>query len=104
MALEREEQTNIGDEEQAFMQGFKDDVMLVQDREDLLAVLRMRFGEVPADVIQFIYEIDDYHQLQRLILTAANSQDWHVFIEELQAPSDTYKIVGERYNPLGSGR
>jgi len=78
-----------------------DDAMLVQDREDLIAVLTMRFGSIPGEIIQEIYEIGDMNQLQRLILAAANAPEWRVFLEELEVPEPSLRIAGERYNPLG---
>lgn len=61
----------------------------------------MRFGQVPGEMIQQIYEIDDYHVLQRLILAAANASNWRIFQEEFQAGSNSFKLLGESFNPLG---
>lgn len=80
---------------------FESDALVVQDREDLIAVLRIRFGDLPADIIEQIYEINEYSTLQRLILAAANASDWNVFLDELRAGEDSIRIVGERFNPLG---
>ncbi|WML39965.1 hypothetical protein RCG19_22830 [Neobacillus sp. OS1-2] len=82
------------------MFSFETDPMLVDDREDLIAVLRMRFGEISGDMIQHIYEIDDMNTLQRLILAAANAASWNVFLEELQSGEYSFKILGEEFNPL----
>jgi len=68
--------------------------ILVQDREDLIAVLRMRFGEVPPAVIDFIYAVYSPDTLQRLILVAANAPGWKDFLDEL------FRMVGESYHPL----
>jgi hypothetical protein len=79
---------------------FETDAFLTDDREDLIAVLQMRFGPIPGSIIQRIYQLDDMNTLQRLILTAANAADWQVFMEELNAGSDSFKLVGEEFNPL----
>lgn len=74
--------------------------MLVDDREDLIVVLRMRFGEVSGKLIEKIYGISDMNTLQRLILAAANASCWDVFKEELQAGDDSFRLLGEEFNPL----
>lgn len=79
---------------------FENDAMLVQDREDLIALLRIRFGSPPPKVIEVIYEIDQLDTLERLILTAANAPRFGIFLEELQAGNDSFKILGERFNPI----
>lgn len=71
-----------------------------QDREDLLAVLEMRFGELGDDVKARIASIDQLDELQRLILAACNASAWSVFAEELQAGGGAFKLTGERFNPL----
>lgn len=80
---------------------FEKESEVVDDREDLIAVLRMRFDDVPAEIIEQIYEIDDYHILQRLILAAANAASWKVFLEEMQSGKDSFRILGEGFNPIG---
>lgn len=79
---------------------FEADAMLVDDREDLIAVLQMRFSNIPGEVVQRIYEIDDLNALQRLILVAANAPDWQVFMEELGTFKGSYRLVGESFNPI----
>jgi hypothetical protein len=74
--------------------------ILVQDREDLIAVLRMRFGEVPPAVIDFIYAVYSPDTLQRLILVAANAPGWKDFLDELFASDESFRMVGESYHPL----
>jgi hypothetical protein len=76
--------------------------MLIDDREDLIAVLRMRFGDVPGKMIEQIYEIQDLSVLQRLILAAANASSWNVFVEEFQAGTESFRLVGEDFNPLAN--
>lgn len=80
--------------EESFMQ---------QDREDLLAILNMRFGEITADVLQMIEEQNDLNILQRLILVASNAPVIDVFLEEIREGDQAYKLTGERYNPMGLG-
>ncbi len=75
--------------------------MLVDDREDLIAVLRMRFGDIPARMITEIYDIQELGTLQRLILAAANATSWKVFLEEFQEGKESFRIIGEDFNPLG---
>ncbi|MDM5189127.1 hypothetical protein QUF99_17995 [Bacillus sp. DX4.1] len=83
------------------MFSFETDAMLIDDREDLIAVLRMRFGEVSGEIIEKIYDINDMNSLQRLILAAANAMNWNVFLEELQAGKDSFRLLGEDFNPIG---
>jgi hypothetical protein len=70
------------------------------DRNDLLALLEMRFGEVPQPVQQQICRLQDLSELQRLMIAACNAVDWEVFIEELLSGQDSFKLTGERFNPL----
>ncbi|MCL6570066.1 MAG: hypothetical protein K6T88_00085 [Bacillus sp. (in: Bacteria)] len=82
------------------MFSFETDPLLVNDREDLIAVLRMRFGEIPGELIEKIYDIDEMNTLQRLILAAANAVNWKVFMEEFQSGDDSFRLLGEEFNPL----
>lgn len=76
--------------------------MLVNDREDLIAVLRMRFGDISGGIIEKIYDINDMNSLQRLILAAANAMNWNVFLEELEASEYSFRLLGEKFNPAGN--
>jgi hypothetical protein len=80
---------------------FESEGLLVDDREDLITVLQMRFGQVTGEIIEKVYEINDMNTLQRLILSAANAPCWDVFVEELGAGKRSFRIVGENFNPLG---
>ncbi|MDQ0197754.1 hypothetical protein [Neobacillus ginsengisoli] len=82
------------------MFSFETEALLVDDREDLIAVLQMRFGNITGEFIEEIYEIDDMNMLQRLILSAANAANWNVFLEEFNAGRDSFRLVGENFNPL----
>ncbi|MNN79787.1 hypothetical protein D3C76_1713290 [compost metagenome] len=79
-------------QEQQFLSG---------DREDIFAILRMRFNEVSTDIIQAIEAIQDLNTLQRLILVACNAPHLDVFLEEMHEGNQAYKVTGERFNPLG---
>lgn len=70
------------------------------DREDLLAVLSMRFGDVPPDIQMRIATVTGLDTLERLILVAANAPDWRSFVEELDAGAHAFRLVGQRYDPL----
>lgn len=83
------------------MFSFEKDGLVVDDREDLIAVLQMRFGHVTGQLIEKIYEINDMNTLQRLILSAANASSWNIFLEEFGAGSNSFKLLGENFNPLG---
>lgn len=84
------------------MFSFESDTMLVDDREDLIAVLRMRFGNIPGELIEQIYQIDDMNTLQRLILAAANAANWNIFHNEFHAGNESFRLLGEDFNPLGN--
>lgn len=84
------------------MFSFKEEADLVQDREDLIAVVKMRFGDVAAKTIEAIYEINELDALDRLILVAANAPSLQVFLEELHEDTGSFRIVGERFNPMES--
>lgn len=74
--------------------------MLKQDLEDLLALLEMRFGQIPPDVLARIEGIDKTDTMQRLILVAANAADWDVFLQELEAGDTAFKLVGDHLSPI----
>ncbi|MCM2532025.1 hypothetical protein NDK43_06000 [Neobacillus pocheonensis] len=82
------------------MFSFETEALLVDDREDLIAVLQLRFGNITGEFIEKIYEIGDMNTLQRLILSAANAANWNVFLEEFNAGRDSFRLVGENFNPL----
>jgi hypothetical protein len=73
--------------------------MLIQDQEDLINLLQMRFGEIAPEVVTAICTLEDMEQVERLILVAANAPEYRVFLEELEM-KDGFKITGERFNPL----
>jgi hypothetical protein len=82
------------------MFSFEEDAELVRDREDLIAVLRMRFGKISPEMIDHIYELNDLDTLERLILAAANASELAIFQEELEAGEGSFRLVGDRFNPL----
>ncbi|HLS67422.1 MAG TPA: hypothetical protein VK029_10580 [Pseudogracilibacillus sp.] len=81
---------------------FEHEASLVNDREDLIALLRMRFGNIASGIIEEIYQLNDLNSIERLILVAANVPDLKTFLTELEEGKDSFKIVGGRFNPLGS--
>ncbi|GAA0611357.1 hypothetical protein GCM10009001_30750 [Virgibacillus siamensis] len=81
---------------------FENEASFVDDREDLLAILKMRFGEIPPGIIQAIYDIKEYDAIERLILVASNVPNFEVFIEELEEGSGSFRILGDRFNPIQS--
>ena len=83
------------------MFNFEQEANLVNDREDLIAVLKMRFGSIAPGIVDKIYELDSLDAIERLILVAANAPDLKTFLTELEAGEDSYKIVGDQFNPLG---
>lgn len=82
------------------MFSMKEDAQFIQDREDLISILRMRFGDIPAKMIDAIYQLDELDTIDRLILVAANAPSFKVFLEEMGADEDSFRIVGERFNPI----
>ncbi|WP_033829487.1 hypothetical protein [Bacillus andreraoultii] len=79
---------------------FEREADLVQDREELIYVLRLRFGEIASGIIETIYQISELQTLERLILVAVNAPTLKVFLEELEAGEESYRIVGDRFNPI----
>jgi hypothetical protein len=73
--------------------------LLQADREDLLAVLTIRFGAVPAPIRMRIDVCNNPETLERWILVAANVPDWVTFFNDLNADPNTFKIVGDNYEP-----
>jgi len=78
---------------------WEDEALLV-DRRDLVAILEMRFGSVQNEVQQAILQVKKPDLLQRLILAAANVPDWATFLQELNAGEESFRLVGEAFNPL----
>ncbi|HEU5348957.1 MAG TPA: hypothetical protein VFU63_10145 [Ktedonobacterales bacterium] len=70
------------------------------DRQDVLAIVTMRFGPVPPEVREQIEACSDLDTLERLVLVAANVPSWQVFLDELAAGSADFKLVGARFEPL----
>lgn len=80
--------------------GFQQEANFVQDREDLIALLKMRFDSIPTGVIEAIYGISSLDRLERLILVAANAPTFKIFLEEMEESEDSFRIMGERFNPI----
>lgn len=81
---------------------YENEADFVQDREDLLQVLKLRFGDIAPGIIEAIYEINDLDTIERLILVAANAPSLKIFIDEMEAGEGSFRIVGERFNPIES--
>ncbi|GGJ85160.1 hypothetical protein GCM10007063_04620 [Lentibacillus kapialis] len=79
---------------------FEDEANIVDDREDLLAILKMRFGDIPPKIVEAIYDINAYETLERLILVASNVPSLKIFIEELEEGEGSFRILGDRFNPI----
>lgn len=79
---------------------FENEAGFVQDREDLLALLKMRFNSIPTGVVEAIYQITSLDDLERLILVAANAPTFKIFLEELKEGQGSFRIMGERFNPI----
>ncbi|HEX8732604.1 MAG TPA: hypothetical protein VF725_11165 [Ktedonobacterales bacterium] len=75
----------------AFLQG---------DREDLLEVLALRFGAVPASVQARIAACESAETLERWILVAANVPDWTSFLTDFEAGQGAFRLVGTSYEPI----
>jgi len=77
-----------------------EEAMLVQDQEDMIGILRMRFGTVPEDVIQSIYNTNDSDALEKLMLIAAEAQGLDSFLEKMQEELDRFHFAGDYFNPI----
>jgi hypothetical protein len=73
-----------------------------EDRDDLIALLKMRFGTVPSELMTAISAIHDLSQIDHLILVAANASGWSEFISEVRAPG--FRLVGQEFDPLSKTR
>lgn len=85
------------------MFSMENETMLIEDREDLIGILRMRYGSISGELIEKIYNINDNNTIERLILVAANAPTFEIFIEELKEGDGAFKITGERFNPNSKG-
>lgn len=81
---------------------FEQNADIVGDKEDLLTILRMRFGDINPGVIETIYDLDELESLERLILVAVNAPTLKIFLEELGEGPGSFRIMGERFNPIDS--
>jgi hypothetical protein len=78
------------------------EAFLAIDREDLLAILNLRFGDVPSSIQENINAISKGSTLERLITVAANAASWDIFVSELLHGKESFKILGEAFNPLAN--
>ena len=75
-----------------------------EEKEDLLGLLHMRFGHISDEIHQKIFAIEDLDVLDRLFLVAVNSANWDVFEAELNQGQDSFKMVGDGFDPLAEQR
>ena len=79
---------------------FEQEAAIGDDREDLIEILSMRFGSVSPEILEAIYQLNDFDTIERLILIAANAPNMNTFVEELKQGEGNFRIVGERFNPI----
>lgn len=70
-----------------------------EDREDLIGLLTMMYGPLPAAVSARIDALDDMDQLSRLILVAANSRSLAEFVDELDLGAINFRILSPTFEP-----
>jgi hypothetical protein len=75
---------------------------LESDKRDLIEILQGRFGQVTDDIKQKIIEVSDLDVMDRLFVVAVNAANWGVFVKELYEGKDSFKIIGEEFNPLAN--
>ncbi len=73
--------------------------ILEADREDLRAVLLLRFGSIPDDVEARIAKLGDIEQTNRLVLVAANAADLEAFRSEISSEIPAFRILSEAFEP-----
>ncbi|WP_163971763.1 hypothetical protein [Oceanobacillus halotolerans] len=76
------------------------ETVTTREKEDLLGLIQMRFGGVPEDIKGKIMALEDLDVLDRLFLIAVNAANWDVFVSELNEGKDSFKIVGDGFDPL----
>jgi hypothetical protein len=73
---------------------------LESDKKDLVGILHDRFGHMTEGVKQKILEVQDLDVMDRLFVVAVNAANWEIFVKELYEGKDSFKIIGEDFNPL----
>lgn len=73
---------------------------LEADKRDLVDILQDRFGQVTEEIKQKIIAVNDLDVMDRLFVVAVNAANWEVFVKELNEGKDSFKIIGEDFNPL----
>ncbi|MDA8199057.1 MAG: hypothetical protein M0Z54_06460 [Thermaerobacter sp.] len=73
-----------------------------QDREDLITVLGLRFGQMPPDVAAGVRQVHHPAEMDHLVLAAANAATLAAFRQELGRPG--IRLVGGRFDPLREAR
>jgi hypothetical protein len=82
------------------MPNHKEQEAIKTDQQDLLAILEIRFGEIPEAYRNAILDMKDRNSLERLVLVAANVPEWELFTEEMKAGPAAFRLVGSNYNPI----
>ncbi len=71
------------------------------DKEDLTAIIELRFGVIPPEVQKRIDWFPHREMIERMIVVAANAATWETMLEELFEDRESFRIVGEQFNPTG---
>lgn len=72
---------------------------LETDKADLSAIIELRFGEIPKSVRARIESVNKREILERMIIVAANATTFETLMEELFEEQESFRIVGEQFNP-----
>lgn len=76
------------------------DTVTESEKEDLLGLIHMRFGKVPNHIRHKIMAIQNLDVLDRLFLITVNAANWDVFKAELDEGKNSFKMVGDGFDPL----
>nr|NNM90585.1 hypothetical protein [Bacilli bacterium] len=74
--------------------------LLAVDREDLLAIITMRFGAITKELRALLLAMEEPPQVERLILVAANAPSPDILLDEIKQGDTAFRITGSRFDPL----
>ncbi len=74
--------------------------LLTLDREDLYAIITMRFGAITKELRTLLLAIEEPTQVERLILVAANAPSLDILLDEIKQGDTAFRITGSRFDPL----
>ena len=74
--------------------------LLAVDREDLLAIITMRFGAITKELQTLLFAIEKPTQVERLILVAANAPTLDILLDEIKQGDTAFRMTGSRFDPL----